>query len=100
MEWKDFFLNQFEIEIFFQFFLSKISFRRIIKILKILLIFIKIFKVHLLESTLFIFFYKMRTTRRRSKSNYKKVYRKEVYGKKFKANVNRNKFSIKNFNNK
>lgn len=82
-EWKDVFLYQFEIEVFFQFFLSNITYRRILKILKVLLVFIKTFKVQMSESTLFIFFYKMRTPRRRANRNYKKIYRKTFYKKKY-----------------
>lgn len=96
-EWKDVFLYQFEIELFFQFFLSNISYRRIIKILKILLVFIKTFKIQLSESTLFIFFYKMRTPRRRVKRNFKKFYRKKVYLKKYNQKRLKKPFSKKQF---
>lgn len=98
-DWKDVFFNQFEIELFFQFFLSKVPYRRIIKLKKLLLVFIKTFKIQISESTLFIFFYKMRTKRRRTKPNYLKK-NKQYYMRVYRRKNLRKKFYKKMFNKK
>lgn len=76
-EWKNLFFYQQQLEVFFQYFFSKVAYTKITQSLKILLVDLKFYKYSSWLVVLFVFFYKMRTTRRRSLKIFKSKRKKE-----------------------
>lgn len=76
-EWKNLFFYQQQLEVFFQYFFSKVAYTKITQSLKILLVDLKFYKYSSWLVVLFVFFYKMRTTRRRALKIFKSKRKKE-----------------------
>jgi len=84
-EWKNIFFYQKEVENFFKSIFYYYPYTKISKTKKILLFDVKIFKYGLNKLFLFIFFYKIRTKRRkdvRPIMSYKQKSKKKIYIKK------------------
>lgn len=78
-EWKDLFYHQKQVESFFKSFFYLYPYTKLSTTRRVLLVDLKLYKYNNRQLFLFIFFYKLRTKRRRNNKTYNKFSKKQLW---------------------
>ena len=86
-EWKDLFFHQKQVESFFKAFFYLYPYTKLSTTRRVLLVDLKLYKYSARQLFLFVFFYKLRTKRRRSSKKYTKFSKKQLWALKIQSNT-------------